>query len=414
MASNTKIVRLTSTNVKRLKAVEIKPDGNLVVIGGDNAQGKSSVLDSILYALAGNRAVCATPIREGASTAEVMVELDTLTVRRRFTKKGTTLTVEGKDGTKFSSPQAVLDELVGAVGYDPMSFIRDKDKQLDRLKALLGIDFAAADAERKEAYDKRTGWNREVKRLEFELNSAPAYPDAPAAVPTTADITAELTAARAHNQANEKKRQELNLATKERDQLFERIALLRKELESFSSQLEEVRGQMIKAEGVISGLVDQDETSILAKFDQVEEIGKQVRSNQRRAEIAKGLDIASREADAKSRRIEEIDEAKRKTLADANMPVEGLSFDSNGVLLNGLPLDQASSSEQLRVSVAIGLAMNPKLRVLIARDASLLDNASMAELQKIAQDHDAQIWAERVGKLGPQITIEDGMVVGED
>ena len=34
-----KIVRLEAQNVKRLTAVEITPDGNMVVVGGNNAQG---------------------------------------------------------------------------------------------------------------------------------------------------------------------------------------------------------------------------------------------------------------------------------------------------------------------------------------------------------------------------------------
>ena len=42
-----KIVQLTAENVKRLTAVSIAPDGNLVQITGRNGQGKASVLDAI-------------------------------------------------------------------------------------------------------------------------------------------------------------------------------------------------------------------------------------------------------------------------------------------------------------------------------------------------------------------------------
>ena len=59
-----RIVSLTAENVKRISAVHIVPgDGGVVLIGGRNAQGKSSVLDSIMYALGGASAIPDEPIR---------------------------------------------------------------------------------------------------------------------------------------------------------------------------------------------------------------------------------------------------------------------------------------------------------------------------------------------------------------
>jgi hypothetical protein len=91
--------------------------------------------------------------------------------------------------------------------------------------------------------------------------------------------------------------------------------------------------------------------------------------------------------------------------------VDGLSFDDSGVLLNGLPFSQASQAEQLRVSVAMGFAQNPELKVLLVRDGSLLDGNSLNLLDQMARDHDGQVWIERVGE-GDQcaVIIEDGVV----
>ena len=50
------IIRLEADSFKRLRAVDITPRGDMVMITGRNAQGKSSVLDSIQAALAGQRA----------------------------------------------------------------------------------------------------------------------------------------------------------------------------------------------------------------------------------------------------------------------------------------------------------------------------------------------------------------------
>ena len=46
-----KILRLEASNIKRVRVVEINPDGSVVLVTGRNAQGKSSVLDAIVYAL---------------------------------------------------------------------------------------------------------------------------------------------------------------------------------------------------------------------------------------------------------------------------------------------------------------------------------------------------------------------------
>src|SRR5699024_6919365 len=51
-----KINKLEIENVKRVKAVKIEPSANgLTVVGGKNNQGKTSILDSIAWALGGNK-----------------------------------------------------------------------------------------------------------------------------------------------------------------------------------------------------------------------------------------------------------------------------------------------------------------------------------------------------------------------
>jgi hypothetical protein len=91
--------------------------------------------------------------------------------------------------------------------------------------------------------------------------------------------------------------------------------------------------------------------------------------------------------------------------------VPGLALGESGPTFNGVPLSQASGAERLRVSVAIGLALNPRLRVLLVRDASLLDENSLRLVAEMAQDAGAQVWLERVGDGDPgAVIIADGQV----
>lgn len=93
------------------------------------------------------------------------------------------------------------------------------------------------------------------------------------------------------------------------------------------------------------------------------------------------------------------------------MPVPGLSLAEGRVLLNGVPFDQSSSAEQIRTSVAIAMAANPKLRIIRIKDGSLLDEDGLRLIAEQAKENDYQVWIERVdssGKIG--IVMEDGSV----
>ena len=62
-----KINSLEVENVKRVKAVVIQPNENgLTILGGNNNQGKTSVLDAIAWALGGNKYKPSNPYREGS------------------------------------------------------------------------------------------------------------------------------------------------------------------------------------------------------------------------------------------------------------------------------------------------------------------------------------------------------------
>ena len=62
-----KINKLEIENVKRIKAVKVEPKASgLTVIGGNNNQGKTSVLDSIAWALGGERYKPSQATREGS------------------------------------------------------------------------------------------------------------------------------------------------------------------------------------------------------------------------------------------------------------------------------------------------------------------------------------------------------------
>lgn len=153
-----KIVKLTAENVKKLRAVEITPAGEIVNITGRNGQGKTSVLDSIWWALAGTSHIQAKPIRKGETKARIRLDLGELIVERRFSDAGSTLFVENAEGARYSSPQKMLDALLGELSFDPLAFARmDGKKQFDELRRVvkLEVDLGKLDGLNRADYERR-------------------------------------------------------------------------------------------------------------------------------------------------------------------------------------------------------------------------------------------------------------------
>lgn len=406
------IIKLTTSNFKNARRVEIEPDqnGNLVYVAGNNGAGKSSVLDSIAAALGGvNSKTTPKPIRDGESKAEIVLETEELTVTRRFTPSGSTLTVMSKDGAKFPKGQAKLDELVGKLSMDPFAFTQlDAKKQLAQLLELVDLPFdpEQMDAERKQVFDERTSVNREMKELQAQLQAYGELPEGlPAAEVSVAELLGDYRDAEDEIRAQQIDRDNLRTAQETIQQIDAQISALQKER---AACVEE----MAEAEEAIQNHHElPDLEAIQSHIDGAEETNRLVRKAQERAVLAERHAATTERANALTAKIEKIDTDKADMLANAAFPVEGLGFDTEGVTYQGVPFKQASTAEQIRVSMAMAIALNPTLRVIRITDGSLLDQNSLALVEEMAREHDYQVWLEVVGE-GPDnaFTIVDGEV----
>lgn len=408
-----RIIELRASNIKRIKVVRINPDGSVVIIGGRNEQGKSSLLDCITYALSGKGAACPRPVREGAASGKVVLDLTDLTVTRTFTKKGgSTLTVKGKDGAEKKSPQGLLNSLYNQLSFDPLAFTKMGPKvQADKVRELVGIDFAHLDKDRKRIYDDRAEVNRALASRKASLGGMEEYPDAPEVEVSVVDLFEQLKAVEAGNSAIDAMAEDaacvgglLTVADNEVRRLENDLNEAKKTLAALIIKRDEKQLALSQAERV-------DPAPLNAAIAGADEVNRKVRANNARVEASAAVKKLSSNYDYATWQIDAIDDKKRAMLEGAKWPIDGLSFGDEGILVGGLPFEQASSAQQLKVSVAMGLAMNPTLKVLLIRDGSLLDEDSMALMQKMAEDADAQIFIERVGKGDEcQVIIEDGMV----
>lgn len=436
-----KIVRLTAANLKRLVAVEITPDGNLVQITGRNGAGKTSVLDAIWWALAGTRNVQARPIREGAEVAEIELDLGTLIVTRRFLSQPdggytTSIKVESPEGARYPSPQTVLDALVGELSFDPLAFARATPReQYDTLTGLLEVDVAALDREHAELYEQRRDVNREAKTLQGAADKAKSptrIPDEVPVEPIKARV-AEAADQDAGRRADLDRREELRravVAAKEDagirarhiGDLKEQLARLRDELAHAEASRDAAHASIAAAEVALSELPEVpdpvDVSALYAELDAAREANaRRDRLTAERREhdrLATAADRKRKAAARLTRQMDDLQATKAAAIESAALPVPNLTLGDGVVILDGVPLEQASDAQQLRTSVALAMAANPELRVLRIRDGSLLDEDSLGALAEMADASDYQVWIERVDTSGTVgVVIEDGRVADD-
>ncbi len=402
------VVQLTSRNVKRLTAVSIKPDGSGVVIGGENEQGKSSVLDSIMYALAGGKKIPDDAVRHGAKKGEITLDLGELQVKRTITKKGSTLTVTNKDGEKVSSPQQILDDLLGKISLDPSEFDQmDKKKRAELLRQVGGLDFEEIDEEIDELAETRKDAGKEVKRIEGHLASLPPSNDAGTELVDADDLISAISDA-----------QEL---TNERDRLDEKVDSLNDRLDDLKKQLAHIQANIDATEQDLNTVREEranmddppDVAKLQEKLAKVSETNKKVQVNLERKKYDDELLKAKNAHEEAEAKLEEARERKQKMLDDAKFPVPGLSVDGDTVFVNDVPYEQCSQAQRLKVGMAIALSLQPTIRVILLREGSFLDKSNLQLVIDMAKKHGAQVWIERVGD-GKEcsVIIEDGHVKG--
>ncbi len=402
-----KIIELRAANIKRLRAVEIRPDGTLQVIGGRNAQGKSSVLDAIWLALGGGRAAKETtlPIRDGETKASVTLDLGDLVVVRSWTQKGTTLKVTSKDGATYSSPQKMLDELVGRLSFDPLEFTRlSAREQRDALLDLvdLDVDMDALDRERADAFTQRTEVGRQVKAI----GDVTVDESLPVEETSAQDIISEI------RKAEEVARHNAEIE-RHREEAANEIADIEMRIADWSRKLEEAKAGYLRVDAEYQCLpMPADMAGLESQLATVEETNAKIRANNQARKQAEHKADMHRDYELLTEKIKKLDERKKQALRAARFPVEGLGFDDTGVTYRGVPFSQASSAEQIRVSLAMAMALNPKLRVLRIKDGSLLDEDTLAAIREQVKEQDFQLWIEVVttSTEGGAVIIDDGQV----
>jgi len=439
-----RIVKLQAENVKKLKAVEIAPEGNVVKITGKNEQGKTTVLDAIWWALGGTKNIQEQPIRTGETKASVTLDLGELLVIRTFTESGSYLKVENKDGASFKSPQAVLDKLIGKFSFDPLAFAKaDKKAQVDtlldfvnitvdakKLKEISDVEVAPMpnpldmlNAAYRAVFESRAMVNRDLEKAKGAIASMGEVESAESV--SVSELVAEKERLVGENRENDRKRKAVEDKAKDiqgkeyhashlRDEIKRLQEQLREKEDALALQvrtIEEDKALLSFIQEEVSALQDHDLTDINTSIANADETNRKAQAWRDHQKAQRDLEELQAGSSALTKRLEAIRSYKAELIKSAKFPIDDLDFGNGGVLYQELPFEQASSAQKLQVSLAIAMALNPKLRVIRIDDGSLLDSDHMKVIEEMAKANDFQVWIEVVdesGKVG--VYIEDGEV----
>jgi DNA repair exonuclease SbcCD ATPase subunit len=424
-----RIIKLTSENIKRIKCVYLTPGAYINRISGDNGSGKTSILDAIEWALAGTSKVAAQPVRRGAGKGYIELDLGDIVVTRRFYENGSrngTLAVESKtSNSRYQSPQALLDGLMGQISFDPLEFLRMKpEKQAEVLRSLvkLDIDVDALDAAYDAEYYRRRDAKKERDALEIRRNSVGVPSGLPEEKINEVALIEELRQASDYNS-------ELEQLKRDREKLTEAIASDDAEVKAKRERAAAliVEAENLEREAILLDDANKKARATMAKWEPLpplknaEQLATQITEARtinagiERRRLREGYDKEIQALDQEiaelSATMDERTETRAKAIREAEFPVPGLAFGDKMVIYEGLPFDQASNADQIRASVAIGMASNPELRVMRIKDGSLLGTKSMNIIAAMSQEHDFQVFIEVVdtsGKVG--VYLEDGEV----
>lgn len=425
-----KIIEFRAENFKRLNVVEIRPNPGLNQITGKNGNGKTSVLDGIWAALGGAAASPDKPIRTGAAKGKVFLDLGDYTVERKYSESGgNTLTIKGKDGGKHG--QNLLDDLVGDLTFDPLQFAKLNPKQrYNELKRLANVgDIEKLESDNDADYKKRTDLNRDAKAIRARADGI-SVTNPPVEKVDIAALASKIEDAAKHNgEIDVRRARRESVASEVERDASEGIRAIEYRIEEYKRQIEATTSAMAGAAKQLTELASSikerrdklataeplpekiDVATVRAELNAAQLKNQEFeRVQERKRLVNEAIEIESK-ASALTKAMADRDTEKQTLMQSAKMPLKGLSLESGNVLYNGLPFDQSSDAEQLRISVAIAMSQNPTLRVLRIRDGSLLDEDGVKIIAEMARDNDYQIWMEKVdstGKVG--IVMVDGEV----
>ena len=408
------INRLEIENVKRIKAVKIEPSATgLTIVGGNNNQGKTSVLDAIAWALGGNKYKPSQAQREGSQVPPTLkiVMSNGLIVERKG--KNASLKVIDPNGQKGG--QQLLDSFVEELAINLPKFMESTPKEkADTLLQIIGVGNRLAELELKEneLYNNRHAIGVIADQKEKFAKEQENYPDAPKELVSIAELIQQQQAILAKNGENARKRQNVDTIQMQYSNAEANVSRLQEELAKAIDERDKFKQDLAIAQKDAMELHDESTAEIEANIQQIDDINRKVRANLDKEKAEEDAKEIRQQYNALSVEIEDVRKQKRDLLTNADLPLEGLSVDDGELLYLGQRWDNMSGSQQLQVATAIVRKLKPECGFVLIDKLEQMDQVTLQQFGAWLEQEGLQAIATRVS-TGDEcsIIIEDGYSV---
>lgn len=407
------ITALEAENVKRIKAVALTPaPTGLTLVGGNNNQGKTSVLDALAWALGGDRFRPNAAQRDGAvAPAHLKVTLSNGVIVER---KGKNSTLTVTDPTGRRSGQQLLNAFIEPLALDLPRFMEASDKEkADILLRIIGIgtELHVRDLEIKSLYDKRTFTGQLAQQKKHFAEELIYYPEAPEEPVSASDLIHQQQEILARNGENQRKRNQLVQLTDLLERQKKVVADLEFQLSTEKQRLTTMQADVKIAQTSAENLQNESTAELEASIRSIEETNQKVRAN---LEKARAEDEAAQYASDYDKLTEAITQKRADRMAllnGADLPLPELSVEDGALTYKGKHWRDMSGSDQLRVAAAIVRRLNPDCGFVLLDKLEQMDMTTLTEFGRWLEAEHLQAIATRVSTGSEcQIIIEDGMV----
>jgi DNA repair exonuclease SbcCD ATPase subunit len=405
-----KVTKLSIENVKGVRSIVIEPDENMVKIAGKNGAGKSSILDSIPFAICGKKAIDSKPLRDGESKGSIVLETEDLTIKRTFGEGGkTSLKVERKTGGKLL--QGDLDGMFNALCVDPLKFCEmDERGRVDVVQSFFTVDALKDIESRRDAIK-----TLESERL-FTGQQAERLPNIE--LPVKVERVSSVALSKELDQAV-KVDYEIQDLTRKEVEFGSKLSSMREKVMALKSQIEEIKSEGVSMSAELKALPDKiqklkseskDPAGIRSQINCIEETNARATEWE---ELSRGVEQKKSLKSQYKDMTADIDKSRNdlsKTIAEHSkrLPVDGLRVDDNVVMVGTIPFSQMSSGEKLAISTKLGMAGNPELKVLLVKSGERLDEDNFKVLKELANKGGYQVWFEQVVESNDCLIVKDG------